>query len=103
MSGLLIWGNSSRVPPLPSEWLPNAGFAARRADGALQARHARLDARERSIAARRPGRTPGEVAALEEIDEDVGDLPRAQRALGLVPLVEPVAHAEDAEHDERGR
>jgi hypothetical protein len=80
-----------------------ACFAPRRAHRTFQPRQACLDARERVVAARRGGRQLGEVAALEEIDEDVGDLPGAQRALGLVPLVEPVAHAEDAEHDQRRR
>ena len=52
---------------------------------------------------RRRRRRCGEVAALEQRDEHVGDLSRAALAVRPVPLVEPVAHAEQAEDDEPRR
>src|SRR5438128_2105107 len=68
-----------------------AGAASRRADRALEPGQALVDARQGVVAACGRRRVLRQVAALEEIDEDVGDLFRAERALGLVPLVEPVA------------
>src|SRR5687767_16005260 len=107
-------GNPSRVPlePLlgarstvfgPAWSLPRcAGDAlAGGAGGGFEAGEALVDAGQGlGLAAARAGAV-GEVAALEQVHEDVGDLLRAHRALGAIPLVEPVAHAEDAEHDQR--
>src|SRR5262245_27597491 len=70
----------------------------------LQPGEARLDALERgddAVAARGGGGL--EIATLQDVEEDVGDLRGSAAAFRLVPLVEPVAHAEDAEDDEGRR
>src|SRR5262245_30456464 len=91
--------------PRPSHGGEGTGSAAgATARGRFQPGQARLDAFQRradAIAARR--RRLLEVAALQDVQEDIGDLGGTVAALWLVPLVEPVAHAENAEHHQGGR
>src|SRR5215471_4796059 len=71
----------------------------------LQPGQTRVDALEGGADAVAAWRAGGlEVAALQHVEEDVGNLRGGAAAFGLVPLVEPVAHAEDAEdHEGRGQ
>src|SRR5206468_3424451 len=86
-----------RVNPLP----PRRSAPPRRRFQSGQARLDPLQRRGDAVAAGDPVRL--QITSLEDVNEDVGDLHRAASSLGLVPLVEPVAHAEDAEHHQGGR
>src|SRR5580765_4954598 len=61
-------------------------------------------AETRHLAAQRgPAPRPAKQTTLDQCEERRGDLLRAPRATRVVPLVNPVQHPEQTEHDEARR
>ena len=78
---------------------PRAGQASSARDSILKIARRRDIRRARAGAAARPAEEP----ALERGQEGRGDLLRAPASPRVVPLVDPVQHAEQTEHDEARR